>query len=90
MRQIKLTDGTVYPVDRCSAADGELFLNIPGGTMELAVPVFLQPKLTERIEHWIDGTEIDHITFKGYTRLISASLSPTGVSVILKNGGIAP
>ena len=90
MRQIKLTDGTVYHVDRCGAANDALYLNVPDGDLPALVAVFARPDLTARIEHWIDGTEIDHITFEGYTRLISASLSPTGVSVILKNGGIEP
>lgn len=86
MRQIKLTDGSTYPVDRCGATSDTLYLNVPGGDMPALVAVFARPDLTARIEHWIDGTEIDHITFEGYARLISASLSPTGVSIILQKG----
>ena len=86
MRQIKLTDGSTYPVDRCGATSDTLYLNVPGGDMPVLVAVFARSDLTDSIEHWIDGTEIDHITFEGYPRLISASLSPTGVSIILQKG----
>ena len=88
MRQIKLTDGSTYPVDRCGAANDVLYLNVPEGDLPGLVTVFAQPALTERIEHWFDGTEVDHIVYEGYTRLSSASLSPTGVSLMLQRGEI--
>ena len=86
MRNIRLTDGSTYPVDRCGAANDILYLNVPGGDFPGLVAIFAQPALTERIEHWFDGTEVDHIVYEGYTRLSSASLSFTGVSLVLQKG----
>lgn len=86
MRNIRLTDGSTYPVDRCGAANDILYLNVPDGDFPGLVAVFAQPALTERIEHWFDGTEVDHIVYEGYTRLSSASLSFTGVSLVLQKG----
>ena len=86
MRQIRLTDGSTYPVDRGGAANDTLYLNVPGGDLPALVAVFARQDLTDRIEHWFDGTEVDHITYDGYTRLASASLSPTGVSLMLQRG----
>lgn len=87
MRKIKLTDGTEYVVDRCGATADSLLINITSSvTMVDAVNTFSQPSLTERIEHFFEGTTTDHHIFEGYTRLASSSLSPTGVSLMLQRG----
>lgn len=85
MRNIKLTDGTVYPVDLCGAANGMLMVNVTGTHDLLAlVLVFGQEEKVQRIEHWFDGTETDHIFFEGYKHLTSAAITDTGVQMTLK------
>ena len=85
MRNIKLTDGTVYPVDLCGASYGTLYVNVTEPKDLLAlVLVFGQEEKVERIEHWYDGTETDHIFFEGYKHLTSAAITDTGVQMTLK------
>lgn len=84
MRNIRLTDGTVYPVDRCGAASGMLMVNVTSGDDLLdLVMVFGVPEKTARIEHYYDGTETDHVIYDGYTALTGASVTDTGVMMIL-------
>ena len=85
MRKIKLTDGTEYVVDRCGATADSLLTNITSeATMVEVVNTFSQPSLTERIEHFFEGTTTDHRIFEGYTSLVSVSVSPTGMTVQLR------
>ena len=85
MRNIRLTDGSVWLVDRCGAAEGTMLLNVTGTDDLLGtVLVFGREELTARIEHYFDGTETDHVFFDGYKHLVSASISSTGVTLILK------
>lgn len=85
MRNIRLTDGTVYPVDRCGAASGMLMVNVTSGDDLLdLVMVFGVPEKVARIEHFYDGTETDHVWFDGYTALVSATITDTGVMMMLK------
>lgn len=85
MRNIKLTDGTVYPVDLCGASGNILYVNVtePKDLLNLVL-VFGQEEKVERIEHWYDGTETDHIFFEGYKHLTSAAITDTGVQMTLK------
>ena len=86
MRNIKLTDGTVYQVDRCGAADGRLYVRIINTSMQLRdiIPVFGDPDRVDIIEHYFDGTNVDHVVFHGFTMLRAASLERAGVQLTLE------
>lgn len=87
MRKIRLTDGTEYPVDRCGANDGTLFVRVTGDYNLLdLVMEFGVPEKTERIEHWFEGTETDHVYFDGYTALVSAQSMNDGILMMLRKG----
>lgn len=87
MRIIKLTDGTVYPVDRCGATPETLVVNITSGdTMLALVTKFSVPENLTRIEHSFEGTSTDHRFFDGYTALTSAYVSETGTTLTLTKG----
>ena len=87
MRNIKLTDGTVYPVDRCGATLNELMINVTSGDDLLdLVMEFGVPAKVARIEHWFDGTDTDHVVYEGYTALTAASNTGTGVMIMLQKG----
>ena len=81
MRNVKLTDGTVYPVDRCGAMDDRLRIRVtdPEFDMLKAVEKFGDPELTRVIEHYFDGTSTDHVYYNGYTIL---------ESLLAENGGL--
>ena len=68
MRNIRLLDGTVYPVDRCGADGGVLRIRIlpPFEIADVAAKI-TDPEKTDRIEHFIDGTETDHVIYEHYT-----------------------
>lgn len=85
MRNIKLTDGTVYPVDLCGASGNTLYVNVtePKDLLSLVL-VFGQEEKVRRIEHYFDGTETDHVFFEGYKHLTSAAITDTGVQMALK------
>jgi hypothetical protein len=89
MRNIKLTDGSVYEVERCGANEHELrFLIVSPVTMKEAVNAFDDPELTNRIEHYFDGTENDHVVFVGYTTLAGLFQDEHGTEIVLyKNDG---
>lgn len=90
MRNIKLTDGSVYEVERCGANDQELrMLIISPVTMKEAANAFDNPELTNRIEHYFDGTENDHVVFEGYTTLVGIYQDKHGTEILLykQNGG---
>ena len=85
MRNIRLSDGTVYPVDRCGAMEDSLFLNIVSGDSLLAlVGKFSDPSGLDCIEHYFDGTTTAHQWYEGYTQLVAASVTRTGVSLTLR------
>lgn len=85
-RNIKLTDGTTYPVDRCGADGERLRIRVtkPGFDMLEAVQKFGNPELTAVIEHYFDGTETDHIYFEGYTVLESLLAENAGMVISAK------
>lgn len=86
MRNVRLTDGTVYPVDRCGADGVRLRIRVtdPQVDMITAVQKFGRPELTSAIEHYFDGTETDHIVFSGYTVLESLLAENAGIVVVMK------
>ena len=85
MRNIKLTDGTVYPVDRCGAAGELLMINVTSGDDLLdLVMVFGVPEKVSRIEHYYDGTNTDHVFYENFTELVIANVTDTGVMLTLK------
>lgn len=86
MRNIRLVDGTVYQVNICGAADGQLSIRIADTSLSLldVIPAFGDPDNVVQIEHYFDGTGIDHIIFSGFTVLIAANLTPSGVHITLR------
>lgn len=85
MRNIKLTDGTVYQVDRCGAADGLLRLRIlPPYELLDVVTRLNDPEATASIEHYFDGTETDHVFFEGYTDFLAMEKAGDALLVILR------
>lgn len=86
-RNIRLADGTVYPVDRCGADGERLRLRVTDGLFLLTAAVtFSAPEKTYVIEHYFDGTETDHVFFEGYTVLLALSVEAGGIAVLLKKG----
>lgn len=68
MRNIRLLDGTVYPVDRCGADGGVLRIRIlPPFVIADVAARFTDPTKTAKIEHYFDGVETDHVTYEHYT-----------------------
>lgn len=84
-RKVKLTDGTVYEVDRCGADGERLRIRVidPEFTMLDAVQKFGNPVLTAVIEHFFEGTETDHVLFEGYTGLESLLSENAGMVISL-------
>lgn len=85
MRNIKLADGSVFPVDRCGASDGTLYLRVTAEdyTVQQAAVSFGDPAKTVIIEHYFDGTNVDHQRFIGFTVLQSLILDRNGVTIYL-------
>lgn len=68
MRNIRLLDGTVYPVDRCGADGGVLRIRIlPPFVIADVAARFTDPAKTAKIEHYFDGVETDHVIYEHYT-----------------------
>lgn len=88
MRNIKLSNGNVYQVDRCGADATTLMVNVVHEGYHLLdlVEVFGYPENVQTIEHYFDGTTTDHRFFEGYTKLTNASTSQTGTLLILQKG----
>lgn len=86
-RHVKLLNGDVFPVDRCGATDDFLMIRVTEGTLLDLVMVFGKPENTQTIEHWFDGTETDHVFYKGYTALTAASQDVLGVTMTLRKEG---
>jgi len=85
MRNIKLLDGTVYQVDRCGAADGQLRIRLlPPFKIVDVVKKFTNPAKTATIEHYFDGTETDHVFFDHYTEFLSVEVVEDKLLVVLK------
>lgn len=86
MRHIRLTDGTEYDVDLCGARGDMLMINVTSDASLLSlVATFSDPAKVERIEHWFDDTETDHIVYNGYTTLSAVALSATGKLLTLRS-----
>lgn len=85
MRNIRLMDGTVYQVDRAGAADGQLRLRLlpPWDLLEV-VAKFKDPALTDRLEHYFDGTETDHVFFDHYTAFSALEVDGDKLLIVLK------
>ena len=85
MRKVKLVDGTVYTVDRCGASDGRLNIRVTsaGFTIREAADKFSDPANTAAIEHYFDGSLVDHVRFLGYTVLNGLSADRAGVYIYL-------
>lgn len=87
MRNIRLSDGTVYPVDRCGANDGTLYIRVTGDYSLLdLVEKFGRAENVQRIEHWFEGTETDHVWFDGYMDLMAAQSMNEGIMLTLRRG----
>lgn len=86
MRNVRLTDGTTYPVDRCGADSERLRIRVtdPAFDMLAAVRTFGDPELTRVIEHYFDGTSTDHVFYEGYTFLESLLSENNGMVVSMK------
>ena len=86
MRNIKLLDGTIFEVDRCGAADGRLRIRIidPVLSMLEAVQIFGDPEMTASIEHFVTGSDVDRVTFEGYTSLEAMIYDGPGLLIILR------
>lgn len=85
MRNIKLLDGTIYQVDRCGAADGQLRIRLlPPFKIVDVVKKFTNPAKTATIEHYFDGTETDHVFFDHYTEFLSVEVVEDKLLVVLK------
>ena len=85
MRHIKLANGDVYQVTTCGATQGMLFIVVATDEdlLDMAM-VFGHPENVSTIEHWVDGTTTDHVTFEGYVNLMSAAEIQGGVQLMLK------
>ena len=85
MRNIKLLDGTTYQIDRCGAADGVLRIRIlPPFKLVDVLKKFTAKAKTEKIEHYFDGTETDHVFFEHYTEFLSMSVEGDKLLIIMK------
>ena len=87
MRNIRLNDGTVYTVDRCGGDSRNMAANITSrATLASLVEVFNIPEKVSHIEHYYDGTKTDRVVYDGYTELIGACVTDTGVTITLRKG----
>lgn len=86
MRNVKLADGSVYPVDLCNLAFGRLQVNViePDVTVRGLANVFGDPEKTETVLEMFDGVETPLNEYKGFTELVSVGLSGVGVYVTLR------
>ena len=86
MRKIRLANGAAYTVDRCGASDGRLNIRVTseGFTIRTAAEMFSDPANTAVIEHYFEGTRVDHVKFYGYTVLNGLSADRAGVYIYLE------
>lgn len=84
MRQIKLSDGSVYPVSLCGAASGLLHIVLSEMSVLTAATTFSDPGKTARIEHYFEGSGADYVQYEGYTVLTSVSVADSGTLVVLR------
>ena len=89
MRKIILNSKKEYEVDRCGAAEGNLYIGFPDGviTFKEAVEVFSDEKATSHIISTYDFDGMETV-FDGYTELISIAVRhDKGILLLLRNSG---
>lgn len=83
MRTVTTADGGIFPVFRCGAADGVLWIGLTGMEAGEAAEIFGNPAKTARItERNAFGTET---VYAGYTNLIMTRTKEAGPVVALRN-----
>lgn len=81
MRMIRLNNGESYPVTRCGASEGYLWISLPEMTEEDAQAVFGSPENVTDVYHDWDGN--DQTCFSGYTQLRRCVPIDNGVMITL-------
>ena len=85
MRNIRLSDGTAFPVDLCNIAFGQLQINIADNEQTVrGIAIAFAPEKAATIEEVFEGVETPLNTFEGYTELVNVGKSATGVYLTLK------
>ena len=86
MRNVKLADGSVYPVDQCNLSFGRLQIEIvdPDETVRGLANVFGDPEKTETVLEMFDGVETPLNEYKGFTELMSVGRAGAGIYVTLR------
>lgn len=86
MRTITTAGGKTYEVDFCGADAGYLWITLSGYAVSLAdaVTEFSDDAETAEITHDWDGN--DHVTYRGYTKLVQVALVTEGTQIVLMKG----
>ncbi len=84
MRKITMADGTSWEVTRCGAADGFLWIRLPGNSVTVAEAAasFGDPAVTQTIVHDWDGN--DKQAFDGYTDLRRIENLDSDIEILLR------
>lgn len=78
MWKLKLNDGTEFDMKMCGAADGVLWIEMPGLGMLEAATIFSDKEKTKVI------TAYENVVHENYTKLISLILREETISIALR------
>lgn len=84
MRIITTADGKQYPIWRCGAADGVLWIGLSGMPAETAEMAFSDVSATQTIISSYEGTNGLEARFEGFTALVLARAEDQGTVIALR------
>lgn len=84
MRIITTADGKQYPIWRCGAADGVLWIGLSGMPVETAERAFSDASATKLIISSYEGTTGLEARFEGFTALVLARAEDQGTVIALR------
>lgn len=84
MRIITTADGKQYPIWRCGAADGVLWIGLSGMPVETAERAFSDASATKLIISSYEGTKGLEARFDGFTALVLARAEDQGTVIALR------
>ena len=86
MRIITTADGKQYPIWRCGAADGVLWIGLSGMPVETAETAFADASVTQVIISSYEGVQGLETRFEGFTALIRVREDDRGAIIALRKG----
>ena len=87
MRIITTADGQQFPIWRCGAADGVLWIGLSGMPTETAETAFADASATQVIISSYDNAPGLEARFEGFTQLLFTRAEDQGTVIALRKDG---